>query len=83
MYISPRLRAQRTYELLFGDSIKGSGAKEGEEGERVQTTEALAEWDYGLYEGLLTKEIRKARKEKGLDGEREWDIWRDGCEGGE
>ncbi len=23
------------------------------------------------------------RKERGLDWEREWDIWRDGCEGGE
>jgi broad specificity phosphatase PhoE len=43
----------------------------------------LAEWGYGLYEGLLTKEIRKERKERGLDTESEWDIWRDGCEGGE
>ena len=23
------------------------------------------------------------RREKGLDGDKEWDIWRDGCEGGE
>lgn len=35
------------------------------------------------YEGKLTKEIRAMRKERGLDGEREWDIWRDGCEAGE
>ncbi|THC97044.1 hypothetical protein EYZ11_003487 [Aspergillus tanneri] len=27
-------------------------------------------------------EIRARRKEKGLDQEREWNIWRDGCEGG-
>jgi hypothetical protein len=29
------------------------------------------------------REIRARRKEKGLDREREWNIWRDGCEGGE
>ena len=46
-------------------------------------TEDIAEWDYGDYEGLLTSEIRARRKERGLDQEREWDIWRDGCEGGE
>lgn len=45
--------------------------------------ERLAEWDYGDYEGLVTKEIRALRKERGLDGESAWDIWRDGCEGGE
>jgi sedoheptulose-bisphosphatase len=35
------------------------------------------------YEGLLTKEIRAKRKEHGLDQDRDWDIWTDGCEGGE
>lgn len=44
----------------------------------------MAEWHYGDYEGLKTQEIRKLRKERGLDdGEAEWDIWWDGCEGGE
>lgn len=43
----------------------------------------MREWEYGLYEGLLTAEIRNGRRERGLDGEREWDIWHDGCEGGE
>lgn len=46
-------------------------------------TEDIAEWDYGDYEGLVVREIRARRKEKGLDREREWNIWRDGCEGGE
>jgi broad specificity phosphatase PhoE len=46
-------------------------------------TEDIAEWGYGDYEGLLTSEIRKLRQEKGLDKEQAWDIWRDGCEGGE
>ena len=35
------------------------------------------------YEGILTHEIREKRKSHGLDKDREWDIWRDGCEGGE
>ncbi|KAL9614272.1 MAG: hypothetical protein Q9167_001228 [Letrouitia subvulpina] len=43
----------------------------------------IAEWDYGDYEGLVVREIRARRKEKELDQEREWDIWKDGCEGGE
>ncbi len=35
----------------------------------------LAEWDYGDYEGLRSTEIQAARPD--------WDIWRDGCPGGE
>ena len=49
----------------------------------MTTTEDIAEWDYGDYEGLLTKEIRVRRKEKGLNKEKAWDIWVDECEGGE
>lgn len=52
-------------------------------GGKVTITEDIAEWDYGDYEGLLTKEIRARRKEKGLDKDKPWDIWVDGCEGGE
>jgi broad specificity phosphatase PhoE len=75
VYISPRKRAQTTFSLLTEGQTEGKFGKE--------TTDELAEWGYGEYEGLLTKEIRKRRKEKGLDVEQEWDIWRDGCEGGE
>ena len=32
---------------------------------------------------MKTKAIRELRKSHGLDQEREWDIWRDGCEDGE
>jgi broad specificity phosphatase PhoE len=71
IYVSPRKRVSQTFDILTG----GEGPKE--------ITEELAEWEYGLYEGLLTKEIRAARKERGLDKENEWDIWRDGCEEGE
>ena len=43
---SPRKRAQRTCELAgFLD--------------RAETTEDLAEWNYGKYEGITTKQIRE------------------------
>lgn len=79
VFISPRKRAQTTFDLLFDNVGKEALSKMG----KVSTTEELAEWDYGKYEGLLTKEIRKRRTEQGLDEEKPWDIWRDGCEDGE
>lgn len=89
IYVSPRKRAQRTLELL------GLGCKEGEmpwerhgdveEGgdssrAKIEITDRIAEWDYGDYEGVTSKEIKKTRAEK---GQGDWDIWRDGCPGGE
>lgn len=79
VYVSPRQRAQKTLDLLLGDAQRDVLMKEG----KVTTTEDIAEWDYGDYEGLVTKEIRARRKEKGLDEEKPWDIWVDGCEDGE
>lgn len=79
IFISPRKRAQTTFNLLVPDDVKDRLAGE----QKVTTTGDLAEWDYGEYEGLLTKEIRERRREHGLDGERPWELWRDGCEGGE
>ena len=35
----------------------------------------LVEWDYGDYEGLTSEQIREDRPD--------WDLWRDGCPGGE
>ena len=78
VFVSPRKRAQRTLELLFG-----SGNQAILENDKITTTDEIAEWGYGDYEGLLTDEIRARRKEKGLDQDQPWDIWRDGCEGGE
>ena len=40
-----------------------------------QVDDDLAEWDYGDYEGLRTSEIDAMRSG--------WDLWRDGCPGGE
>ncbi|KKY22436.1 putative phosphoglycerate mutase family protein [Diplodia seriata] len=46
----------------------------------IQVTDAICEWDYGDYEGLTSAQIREQRAER---GEGPWDIWRDGCPGGE
>lgn len=48
---------------------------------KVQVTGDVREWDYGDYEGITSPDIRKLRKEQGYEGT--WDIWRDGCPGGE
>ncbi len=45
------------------------------EGDRAEPTAALLEWDYGEYEGLTTAQIRELRPG--------WNLWRDGCPGGE
>jgi len=44
-------------------------------GDVAETSDALLEWDYGEYEGITTPEIRKLRPD--------WNLWRDGCPGGE
>ena len=35
----------------------------------------LTEWDYGEYDGITTAQIRQQRPD--------WNLWRDGCPGGE
>ncbi|RVD88796.1 uncharacterized protein DFL_002970 [Arthrobotrys flagrans] len=77
IWVSPRKRALQTLGLLFNNSSTEPGTY------NAVITEDIAEWNYGDYEGLLVGEIRAGRKERGLDGHVEWDIWRDGCEGGE
>lgn len=69
----------QTFQIAFSEADQQALKDAG----KISETERLAEWDYGQYEGLLTKEIRALRKEHGLDTEQPWDIWRDGCEGGE
>jgi len=44
-------------------------------GDRLEETPALMEFDYGRYEGLTTPQIRAERPA--------WDLFRDGCPGGE
>jgi broad specificity phosphatase PhoE len=44
-------------------------------GDAAELTDDLLEWDYGEYEGITTAEIRRQRPD--------WNLWRDGCPGGE
>ena len=86
VYVSPRKRAQRTLELLgLGVDVPWEQHGDVEEGQagcgaEIEVTDAVREWDYGDYEGVTSDEIRKRRQE---NGEGDWDIWRDGCPGGE
>ncbi|BEI93032.1 uncharacterized protein CcaverHIS019_0506600 [Cutaneotrichosporon cavernicola] len=61
--VSPRARAQVTSRLLFENDMPPDCS--------WSTEPDIAEWDYGAYEGMLTKDIRKERPG--------WEIWRDGC----
>ena len=58
---SPRKRALRTAELA-GLAV-------------TETTEVLAEWNYGEYEGITSAAIRETRPD--------WSLWTDGAPGGE
>jgi len=88
IYVSPRRRAQRTLELLdlgchdrlpWQDELHGKSDIQHKA--KVQITEDIREWDYGDYEGKTSPQIREERKAAGLP--ESWDIWRDGCPGGE
>ncbi|KAF2798934.1 phosphoglycerate mutase-like protein [Melanomma pulvis-pyrius CBS 109.77] len=48
---------------------------------KISIAPSISEWDYGSYEGLTSSQIRVSRAQRGLSAD--WDIWRDGCEGGE
>ncbi|QIX00683.1 hypothetical protein AMS68_006200 [Peltaster fructicola] len=90
IYVSPRKRAQRTLELLnigCKDPLPWSQKHPenheravGETSAKIEITDAIREWDYGDYEGITSADIAKERQAK---GEPKWDIWRDGCPGGE
>jgi len=92
IYVSPRRRAQRTLELLYLGcreklpwEEKRSHPEEDVRSEAtIQITEDIREWDYGDYEGVTSPEIREMRKKAGIGGpDGEWDIWKEGCPGGE
>ena len=63
VFASPRQRARNTALLALGEDTP------------LQTCDDLAEWDYGVYEGTKTAEIRES--------EPGWDLWTDGCPAGE
>ncbi|ESZ91086.1 hypothetical protein SBOR_8519 [Sclerotinia borealis F-4128] len=61
VFTSPRKRAVDTLSMLLGPSHKERLEQE----KKITTTEDIAEWDYGNYEGLKPNEIRDSRAEKG------------------
>lgn len=61
VYCSPMRRAQQAAKL--------AGL------EVTSLDDDLREWEYGLYEGITTAEIRQDRPG--------WTVWHDGCPGGE
>lgn len=75
IFVSPRIRARKTFELVT--------EKHPEMRQRATFTEDLREWDHGDYEGMTTQQIRDFRAKKGLDPSSKWSIWTDGCESGE
>lgn len=78
IFTSPRTRARQTAEIMLAPLTAEQRSRI-----KVVVDEDLREWEYGDYEGLLTSEIIDLRKSRGLDKERPWMIWRDGCENGE
>ncbi|EEA22695.1 phosphoglycerate mutase family protein [Talaromyces marneffei ATCC 18224] len=93
VYVSPRKRAQRTFELLHIECKERLPWTQQVESESdstlekpisteadIEVTDAIREWDYGDYEGLTSAQIRVLRVQQGLP---KWDIWKDGCPGGE
>lgn len=73
---SPRTRAKNTVKLLLEGLDEETRAKI-----PLEEENDVREWEYGDYEGLVTAQINELRKKKGIS--ETWDIWADGCEGGE
>jgi len=92
IYVSPRKRAQKTLELLYlGCREKLPWQEERAHPDsdirteaNVEITNDIREWDYGDYEGITSPQIRELRKKQGIGGpDGDWDIWKEGCPGGE
>jgi broad specificity phosphatase PhoE len=68
---------RRSFALVLSSPL--SRARETAElaglGDRLELDDDLREWNYGEYEGITTPQIRERRPD--------WDLWRDGCPGGE
>ena len=60
VYVSPRQRSQKTYDLLF------AGVEDSKKPPR-STEEGVREWTYGDYEGKTSGDIKKERGKS-------WDI---------
>ena len=74
--LRPRL-ADETFAIVLSSPLQRAWrtAELAGLGDRARREDDLQEWDYGDYEGRSTADIRKERPG--------WDVWRDGCPGGE
>lgn len=74
--LRPRIGDHAFARVLSSPSIRAHDtARLAGFGDRAETTDLLLELDYGEYEGITTAEIRRDRPD--------WDMYRDGCPGGE
>ena len=74
--LGPRLQSMGITRVLVSPRLRARQTCElADLGVGSENEPDLAEWDYGDFEGLRTVDIRRDRPD--------WDIWRDGCPGGE
>ncbi|KAJ5495709.1 hypothetical protein N7539_000825 [Penicillium diatomitis] len=96
IYCSPRINARRTVEILgigvhhhqhfqneeTGQKWRSESVIKGETADPyIHITKSLEEWDFGYYEGMTLQAINEKRMKDYGSGT--WDIWTDGCPGGE
>jgi broad specificity phosphatase PhoE len=69
--------AGRSFERVLSSPLSRAldTCREAGLGDQAELTDDLCEWDYGEYEGITTVQIRERRPG--------WNLWRDGCPGGE
>ena len=74
--LAPRM-ASESFELVLCSPLQRARETCALAGfaDQAQLCDDLVEWNYGEYDGLTTPEIREHRPN--------WDMWRDGCPGGE
>ncbi|HEY3021902.1 MAG TPA: histidine phosphatase family protein [Solirubrobacteraceae bacterium] len=72
--LAPKL-AGVTFDLVLSSPLRRARDTARLAGFDPELDERLRELDYGDYEGLTTAEIQRARPG--------WDLWTDGCPGGE
>ena len=74
--LAPRLQAMGFTRVLVSPRLRARRTCElAGLGAMAEVEIELAEWDYGEYEGRRSVDIRV--------NDPDWDIWRDGCPGGE
>ena len=73
--LGPKLRAAGGFDAVLASPLERARQTARLAGYEPDLDERLMELDYGDYEGLTTDEIRARRPG--------WDLWADGCPGGE